>query len=64
MVRVQERRRKRSSGNNKDSIPRVYKGQRKEGRDLTREKGKMKMVPGMISGESSTEDIAQAIRRV
>lgn len=56
--RAKEMRSKRSPGNNKDPIPRVWKGEkRKEGGDFKRERGKMKMALGMVSGEGSTEDM-------
>lgn len=56
--RVMEMRSKRSLGNNKDFIFRVWKGEkRKEGSDFKRERGKMKMVLGMVLGEGSIEDM-------
>lgn len=57
-------RRKRSSENNEDPSTRMCKGQRKGGSDLKTERGKMKMVPRMISGEGSTEDTAKAVEGI
>ena len=57
MDRVTEMRRKRSLRNSEDSIARTCEGQRKEDSDLKREREKMKMVPGRVSG-GSTEDMA------
>lgn len=61
--RVKEIRRKRNS-TIKTPFPRICKGQRKESSDLKRERGKIEMVPGMISGERSTEKMANAVKGI
>lgn len=55
-----QRDKKEKKFNNKDPVPRLCEGQRKESSDLNRERGKIETVPGMISGESSTEEMAVA----